>query len=406
MEYSDFICEMARLFNGLCGVPISVYREQELFRDFSAITLPPPETSPARRHFEKLFEKGEPVTYEIADDKLFFGLVRAQEGYSFLIGPACLSQLSDNDFRSIAFYYDVPEEQRKVFHDYLYYAPVIPFHYVIGMLSFLYLSVNRELITIHSLTLENAERGEQLMQSAFREMFHFSELMQYDEVERHTTLSFEQKMLECIRAGSPDMLKELMATTPVGRPGKVAPNSLRQAKNTAIVAITLSTRAAIAGGLSPEIAFQLSDIAIQKVEACMTINEADLIVYRFTVNFAERVSALRKPTYTNPIVDRAAHYIDEHICAKISIDDIADYCKANRSYLSGKFKSETGMTIGEYINQKKIEEAKRLLRFSDKSLSAISNYLSFSSQSHFQNVFKKVTGTTPTLYQKQYKIES
>lgn len=64
------------------------------------------------------------------------------------------------------------------------------------------------------------------------------------------------------------------------------------------------------------------------------------------------------------------------------------------------------MTIGEYINQRKIEEAQRLLRFSDKSLSAISNYLSFSSQSHFQNVFKKVTGETPTAFQKQFKISS
>ena len=60
----------------------------------------------------------------------------------------------------------------------------------------------------------------------------------------------------------------------------------------------------------------------------------------------------------------------------------------------------------EYINKKKIEEAQRLLRFSDKSLIAISNYLSFSSQSHFQNTFKKVTGTTPVLWQKQWKSKN
>ena len=406
MEYFDFICEVARLTTGLCGVPIAVYKGKEHSKDYSAIALPEPSLSPARRHFEMLYERGEPVTYEIADNKLLFALIRGEQEYSLLFGPVSLSKLNETDFKTIAFYYDIPEEQAKTFYDYLCYAPVIPFHYVVHQLSYLYLTLNRELITAHQLTLEKAERGEQLLQDAFREMFHFSELMQYDEVERHTTLSFEQKMLECIRTGSPDMLKELMATTAVGRVGKVAPNSLRQAKNIAIVAITLATRAAIAGGLSQEIALQLSDIAIQKVEASMSINEADLIVYRFTTGFAERVAALRKPTYTNPIVDRAAHYIDEHICAKISIDELADCCKANRSYLSGKFKEETGMTIGEYINQRKIEEAQRLLRFSDKSLSAISNYLSFSSQSHFQNVFKKVTGETPTAFQKQFKISS
>ena len=59
----------------------------------------------------------------------------------------------------------------------------------------------------------------------------------------------------------------------------------------------------------------------------------------------------------------------------------------------------------EYINKKKIEEAERLLRFSDKSLIAIATYLSFSSQSHFQNTFKKVTGKTPTQYQREFKIK-
>ena len=51
------------------------------------------------------------------------------------------------------------------------------------------------------------------------------------------------------------------------------------------------------------------------------------------------------------------------------------------------------------------EEAERLLRFSDKPLIAIASYLSFSSQSHFQNTFKKITGTTPTQYQRQWKTE-
>lgn len=122
-------------------------------------------------------------------------------------------------------------------------------------------------------------------------------------------------------------------------------------------------------------------------------------------NLTERVAAINTTSSGNPIVDSAIRYIDEHVCSKISIDDLAECAHANRSYLSAKFKKETGLSIMEYINKKKIEEAERLLRFSDKSLIAIASYLSFSSQSHFQNTFKKVTGKTPTQYQREFKIK-
>ena len=49
----------------------------------------------------------------------------------------------------------------------------------------------------------------------------------------------------------------------------------------------------------------------------------------------------------------------------------------------------------------KLEEAKSLLTYSDKSLIEISNYLCFSSQSYFQNVFKKKYGMTPKQYRDQ-----
>ena len=67
-------------------------------------------------------------------------------------------------------------------------------------------------------------------------------------------------------------------------------------------------------------------------------------------------------------------------------------------YLSTRFKQVTQTSIPDYISRQKILEAKRLLRLTDKPLSEISEYLSFSSQSYFQNVFKKIAGITPLEY--------
>lgn len=70
----------------------------------------------------------------------------------------------------------------------------------------------------------------------------------------------------------------------------------------------------------------------------------------------------------------------------------------NHTSLCRLFKECTGMTVGAYATGLKVKEAKRLLRATDKPLSEIAQYLGFSSQSYFQNVFKRGTGVTPGEY--------
>ena len=74
----------------------------------------------------------------------------------------------------------------------------------------------------------------------------------------------------------------------------------------------------------------------------------------------------------------------------------------SRTHLSARFRRETGVTLTEYILKEKTEEAKRRLRYTDKSLSAIASYLGFSSQSHFSRTFRKYTGLTPGEYRQKH----
>lgn len=73
----------------------------------------------------------------------------------------------------------------------------------------------------------------------------------------------------------------------------------------------------------------------------------------------------------------------------------------NPSYLSTLFKKEVGMSISEYVQSAKVNEAKNLLSYTSHSMSDISSLLNFYDQSHFIRVFKKYTGVTP----KQFKNE-
>ena len=92
-------------------------------------------------------------------------------------------------------------------------------------------------------------------------------------------------------------------------------------------------------------------------------------------------------------VEEKQHLIDEVVRLddgfEILYEKLAKELFLSRPYLSRRFKEETGESLTDFILKEKTEEAKRLLRYSGKSLTAIGNYLGFSSQSHFARVFKK-----------------
>lgn len=101
------------------------------------------------------------------------------------------------------------------------------------------------------------------------------------------------------------------------------------------------------------------------------------------------------PFPAGDVFSACAKYVDENLYAPLRVEEVAAALGYSRSYLSTRFKQQAGMTLTRYILQEKVFEAQRLLQFSDESLLEIANTFGFSSQSHFQNVFKSVTGETP-----------
>ena len=97
----------------------------------------------------------------------------------------------------------------------------------------------------------------------------------------------------------------------------------------------------------------------------------------------------------------AIDYIRSHIQDNLTVESIADSLSLNSSYLSKLFKQEMGITLSRYIRDQKISVACNMLRHLDESSLTVANYLGFSSQSHFIQVFKKTTGMTPEEYRRK-----
>lgn len=218
----------------------------------------------------------------------------------------------------------------------------------------------------------------------------------------HNSYYFEQEFYGFVERGDIEGLYDFLKLSPEITEGQVAYDSLRQAKNILITTIALITRHAITGGLDIETAYQLSDLYIQEAERLGTFEEVSLLNAVAVMDFTKRVSETRCPVGMSLEIFKAMQFIINHVNKPITVEDVAEHLHIERSTLSKKFKRELGFNISSYIMRRKLEEAKSLLRFSDRTISEISEYLCFSSQSYFQNVFKKKYGMTPKEYRASF----
>ena len=121
------------------------------------------------------------------------------------------------------------------------------------------------------------------------------------------------------------------------------------------------------------------------------------------LDFCQRAGEQKIPAGISSEVYLCMNYIRTHTNESIHIEDVAAQINRSSSYIMKRFKSELGIHINAYIMRCKLEEAKSLLVYSEKTLSEISNYLCFSNQSYFQNTFKKQYGITPLQYRKKHQ---
>lgn len=219
-----------------------------------------------------------------------------------------------------------------------------------------------------------------------------------------THLPYEREM-EFYQAVKMGNLKEAMRLfKPIGTEGfgKLSEDKLRNLKYHLIITIAFITRYCIEGGMEMEVAYNLSDVNIRRIDLCKTAEEINDIHLELVRDYTERMKNIsKKALFSKPVIT-SLDYIYNNLHSKIMLKDIADKCGLSAPYLSKLFHSEVGVTIVQYITQKRVEAAESLLKFSDYSCLEISDYLCFSSESHFIHVFKKYTKITPKEYREKF----
>lgn len=216
---------------------------------------------------------------------------------------------------------------------------------------------------------------------------------------------YDQELRECasIESGDTEALRAALEEKRTGKIGKLAEDPLRSAKNIGIVILTLASRAAIRGGLSPETAFTIEDGYVQRIEQFHTEEEVDKTAREAEFYYASLVAKQKEFRTQDALCVKCWHYILQHIQEPLQIKKLAHIFAVTPEYLSSRFAKVTGYSLKECILREKVREAAHFLRYTEKSLDEISCCLSFSSQSHFGKVFLKYQGMTPKTYRNKYK---
>lgn len=225
------------------------------------------------------------------------------------------------------------------------------------------------------------------------------ELRQNDNFQSNHTHDDENILYRYIERGEVEYLRNNYDYMYLRHP-MILEDARKNEEYMAVIGISLASRAAIRGGLTSKEGFLINDIYLKKLSVCRNISEIYDLLKEASLYCAAQVRKKRRTGGGNPYVERCKKRILSSMQETIGAGELAEEAGLSVDYLSKLFKKYEGVSVTEYILNTKIEAAGNMLKYSDRQIGAIADYLSFGSLSYFSRVFKKKTGMSPKQYRR------
>lgn len=216
----------------------------------------------------------------------------------------------------------------------------------------------------------------------------------------HLDMNQEYSFYRKVQNGEYDSLDQLPNFSINEGMGKLSQDPFRNEVYHAIILITMLTRFCVEGGMDLEYAYLSSDFFIQKIDLANKIEDIIDIKKNASLHYSTSMKKLRTSSTLSPHIIKAKDYIENNITLPLTNIEIANHIGLHQYYLSKLFKAETGLTLSDYICQRKCEVAKYMLSQDNSSCTDVATFLGYSSTSHFISRFKSVVGITPNQYKK------
>lgn len=209
----------------------------------------------------------------------------------------------------------------------------------------------------------------------------------------------ENQLLQAISRGQAHRAETLFAGFDPMALQERSASPLRNIKNYAVICNTLFRKSAEIGGVHPLYIDQYSSRFAIQIEQSASVEGVSRLLFRMIHSYCLLVNNHSMKHYSLP-VRKVLIRIDSDLTADLGLKAQAEYLEINPSYLSTLFKKETGVSLTEYVNRRRIEHGILLLNTTNLQIQAIAAHCGIPDVNYFTKLFKKATGLTPMAYRK------
>ena len=207
----------------------------------------------------------------------------------------------------------------------------------------------------------------------------------------------EKQLMQAVTAGQPHKAELALSHLTSRQQEMRTENPVRDMKNYAIILNTILRKAVENASIHPIQIHTISSQYARKIELITSQSSFTALSKEMVRKYCLLVQNHSLKNYSGPI-RKAITEIDYDLTADLSLKKLALLLNINPSYLSTLFKKETGTTLTEYVNRKRIDHAILLLNTTDMQVQNIALYCGIPDVNYFTKTFKKLVGKTPKEY--------
>lgn len=315
----------------------------------------------------------------------------------FIIGPFTYVDINSHNFLKLAEQLKIPAEALPAMENYYFNIAFVPsesqFKNIIGTLADTIWQGNSNYdISIHHGNLFTSTFFDEIRLPEKDALYMLPANRQAVE-ERY---EYENQCMLAVSQGNQALIDQLLSMENGMRPIPRLANSLRDFKNYMIIFNTILRKAAEQGGVHPVYLDELSSKFAKKIETLTSVTDHS-IEREMLHKYCLLVHNYSVKGYS-PIIQKVINQVNLNLTNDLSLKVMSEMFHISAGYLSTLFKKETGMTLTDYVNKRRVDHAVLLLNATNLQIQTIAAYCGINDMNYFTRIFKKYMDMTPKKY--------
>jgi YesN/AraC family two-component response regulator len=214
---------------------------------------------------------------------------------------------------------------------------------------------------------------------------------------------FEKNLLSAVSQGNAHKAEMMLHSFSSLSFESRIPDELRNMKNYCIVMNTLFRKAAQEGGVHPIYIDKVSSDFAKRIESITSVSGMPEFMLELLRTYCRLVRRHCVKNFS-PIIQKAIIKIESDLAGDLTLNALAKEANVSPNYFSALFKKEAGLPLTQYVNNKRVDYAKQLLKTTSLQIQTIAQHTGILDLHYFCRIFKSVTGKTPSEYRNNLTI--